>query len=88
MKQRIPTEIVKDRSRKLTKLCKEVAKQINKKHIGKKYTILITKKEDKFFIGRAENYKPVIIKENVKFGEFFFVKIINSADIHLFGKLI
>ncbi len=88
MKNRIPTEIVKDRSRKLTKICKNVTKQINKKHIGKKYTVLITKKEDEFFFGRAENYKPVIIKENVRFGEFFPLKIINSADIHLFGKLI
>ena len=88
MKGRIPTEIVKDRSRRLTKLCKELSKQVNTKHIGKEYTVLITKKEDDAFIGRADNYKPVVVKEDVKVGEFASVKIVDSGDIHLFGKLI
>jgi len=88
MKQRIPTEIVKNRSRKLTKICKDVVKQINSKHIGKKYTVLITKKEDDAVIGRAENYKPVILHEELKVGEFVSVKIVDSEDIHLVGKLI
>ena len=88
MKQRIPTEIVKDRSRRLTRLCKEASKQINSKHIGKKYILLITKKEDDAVIGRAENYKPVIVHENVKVGEFVSVKIVASENIHLVGKLI
>ena len=88
MKGRIPTEIVKDRSRRLTKICKEIARQVNAKHIGKEYNVLITKKEDDAFIGRAENYKPVLIKEDVKVGEFASVKIVDSDSIHLFGKLI
>jgi MiaB-like tRNA modifying enzyme len=88
MKGRIPTEIVKDRSRRLTTLCKEIARQVNTKHIGKEYAILITKKEDDTFIGRARNYKLVVAKGNVKVGEFASVKIVDSGDIHLFGKLI
>jgi MiaB-like tRNA modifying enzyme len=88
MKGRIPTKIVKDRSRRLTKICKEISRQVNVKHIGKEYTILITKKEDDIFIGRADNYKPVIVQEDVKVGEFAYVKIVDSGDIHLFGKLI
>jgi tRNA A37 methylthiotransferase MiaB len=88
MKGRIATEIVKDRSRRLTKICKEISRQINAKHIGKEYTVLITKKEDDIFIGRADNYKPVVIQEDVKVGEFAPVKIVDSGDIHLFGKLI
>ncbi len=88
MKGRIPTEIVKDRSRRLTKICKEISRQVNAKHIGKEYTVLITKREDGVFIGRADNYKPVVIQEDVKVGEFASVKIVDSEDTRLFGKLI
>lgn len=88
MKERIPTEIVKDRSRRLTKICKEISRQVNANHIGKQFIVLITKKEDDAFIGRADNYKPVVIQEDVKVGEFASVKIVDSGDIHLFGKLI
>jgi len=88
MKERIPTEIVKDRSRRLTKICKEISRQVNANHIGKQFIVLITKKEDDTFIGRADNYKPVVIQEDVKVGEFASVKIVDSGDIHLFGKLI
>jgi MiaB-like tRNA modifying enzyme len=88
MKGRIPTEIVKDRSKRLTKICKEISRQVNAKHIGKEYTVLITKREDGVVIGRADNYKPVVIQEDVKVGEFASVKIVYSEDIRLFGKLI
>jgi len=88
MKHRIPTEIVKYRSRKLTSICTEGANQINNKYIGRKYTILIKKINEDVAIGRAENYKPVVLDEKVRIGEFVPVRIVDSQDIHLVGKLI
>jgi MiaB-like tRNA modifying enzyme len=88
MKERIPTKIVKERSRTLTKISKEISRELNEHHIGKEYHILITKNKDDLFIGRTDNYKPVLIQEKVKVGEFSSVKIVDSDNIHLFGKLI
>ena len=89
MEGRIRTDIVKGRSRLLTKLCSEVSKENNFNHIGKKYTLLITEEgKNNTMIGRTENYKPVVIKEKVEIGKFIPVEITSSAPTHLFGMLI
>jgi MiaB/RimO family radical SAM methylthiotransferase len=86
---RIKTETVKERSKTLTEKCKKISMDNNKKLVGDTYNILITEQgKNKTFIGRAENYKQVIVSENVKIGEFLTVKIINAAPTHLFGRLI
>ena len=41
---RIPTEIVKARSKILTDLCHLISKEKNREHIGKQYEVLITEK--------------------------------------------
>ena len=79
MKGRIKTEVVKNRSRILTNLSNKISKENNLRHVGKRYKILITKKgKNNTFIGRAENYKPVIIKQNVKIGSLIPVEIIDT----------
>ena len=86
---RVKTEIVKERSRILTEFCSKVSKENNQRHIGKNYKILITEKGKKnTFVGRAENYKPVVIKEKVRFGDFYEVKITNAETTYLVGNLI
>ncbi len=89
MKGRVSTKIAKERSKYLTDLCDTLSKEKNKEHMGKKYTVLLTKKvKDNTFVGRAGNYKPVITNEKVEIGEFITLKIVDSDSIHLFGKLI
>ena len=89
MEGRIPTNIVKQRSRYLTDVCMTISKLKNKEDIGKKYTLLITKVVKKgTYIGRSDNYKPVIIKGNFKLGDFITTEIIDSDSIHPYGKLI
>ncbi|MCK5262008.1 MAG: tRNA (N(6)-L-threonylcarbamoyladenosine(37)-C(2))-methylthiotransferase, partial [Thermoplasmatales archaeon] len=89
MKGRVSTKIAKERSKYLTDLCDTISKGKNKEHMGKKYTVLLTKKvKDNTFVGRAGNYKPVITNEKVEIGEFITLKIVDSDSIHLFGKLI
>jgi len=88
-KDRIKTEIVKERSKRLTSICSKISKENNQRHIGKKYTVLITEKGKKnTFVGRTENYKPVVIKEKVRIGEFIHVKIINAEQTYLVGSII
>lgn len=89
MKGRIKTEIVKQRSKILTKICKEISNEKNKRHLGKKYSVLITEKgKNKTFVGRSGNYKPVVLKENVKIGSFVNVKIKDARPTYLVGSII
>ena len=89
MKGRLKTETVKERSKILTDLCNKKSKNNNRNHIGKKYNILVTEKgKNNTYVGRAENYKPVVIKNNVKIGDIIPVEIIKSAPTYLVGSII
>ena len=89
MKGRIKTDIVKKRSKILTDLCSRISEEKNRNHIGKKYIALITEKgKGDTFVGRAENYKPIVIKERVEIGEFIPVQITDSAITYLVGSII
>lgn len=89
MNGRLPTEIVKERSKILTNVCNTISLEKNKKHVGKKYTILTTEKgKNNTYMGRAENYKPVVVNEKVELRKFIPAEIVNSTPTHLFGKLI
>lgn len=89
MKGRIKTEIVKERSKILTDVCRRISRKNNLKHIGKRYNILITEKgKNNTFVGRSENYKPVVIKEKVEIGDFVPVEIIDAGSTYLIGSII
>ncbi len=89
MKGRIKTEIVKNRSKKLTQLCSKLTEKNNQKHVGKKYNVLITEKgKNNTFIGRSENYKPVILKDKVEIGCFYPMEIEGYAPTYLIGRII
>ena len=89
MKDRIKTQIVKERSKKLTKICSEISYEQNEKHLDKTYNILITEEgKNNTFVGRSDNYKPVVLKENVEIGNFYNVKIVDYAPTYLVGSLI
>ncbi len=89
MPGRIKTETVKERSKKLTQTCKKISYEKNKDHFGRKYNVLITEKgKNNTFVGRNENYKPVVLKENVKIGKFYKVKIDDYESTYLVGSII
>jgi len=89
MKGRIKTEIVKNRSKKLTQLCSKLTEKNNQKYVGKKYNVLITEKgKNNTFIGRSENYKPVILKDKVETGCFYPIEIEGYAPTYLIGRII
>jgi len=86
---RIPTDIVKQRSKKITEICLSISKEINLSYIGKRVTALILRKENnKSYIGRAENYKPVMIHDEVSLGHFYPIEIIDATPTHFVGNLI
>jgi MiaB-like tRNA modifying enzyme len=89
MKGRINTDILKKRSKELSDVCKKLSRENNFGHIGKKYRVLITEKgKGNTYIGRSENYKPVVINKQVKVGEFCSVEIIDYATTYVVGSII
>ena len=89
MKGRIPTHVVKERSKKITGICSKISSEKNQEHIGKTYIVLVTEKgKHETYTGRTENYKQVVIKEPVTIGDFVYAEIIDVAPIYLVGKLI
>lgn len=89
MKGRIPTETVKKRSRLLTKVCSDISHHKNQESIGKKYNVLIIEEgKHGTFIGRNDNYKPVILKEKVKIGDVKTVEITDAESTYLVGSII
>ena len=89
MKGRIPTQVVKERSKRATEICSKISLEKNIEHLKKIYTVLVTEKgKQKTFTGRTENYKQVVLSEPVAIGDCVRVKIIDAAPTYLFGKLI
>jgi MiaB-like tRNA modifying enzyme len=89
MKGRITTEAAKQRSRILSEICDNISFEQNKKHIGRKYNVLITEVgKNNSFMGRSENYKPIVLKEKLQIGTFKNVEIKDAAITFLFASLI
>ncbi len=90
----IETEEKKRREEELMEVLRRTAAGNNKKYIGKKYKILIDKKNKRGnFVGRTETNKNVEIinPENIGrnlIGEFVAVKIEKADDFGLAGKII
>ena len=89
MKGRITTEVAKQRSRILSEICDDISFEQNKRHIGRKYNVLITEfGKNNSFMGRSENYKPVVLKGKLQIGTFKNVQITDAAITFLFASLI
>jgi tRNA A37 methylthiotransferase MiaB len=50
--------------------------------------VLVVKKYKGKSIGRTDNYKPVLLQEDIDIGKRVNVKIVDVSSIHLVGKLI
>ena len=89
MKGRISTETVKERSRILSKICSKISKDNNLKYVGKKCTVLVTEKgKSNTFMGRTDNYKPVVLKNKTEIGKVLKVEIIDAESTYLLGRII
>ncbi|MCU0850920.1 MAG: tRNA (N(6)-L-threonylcarbamoyladenosine(37)-C(2))-methylthiotransferase [Candidatus Thermoplasmatota archaeon] len=86
---RIPTHVVKDRSRQTAELCAKITLQKNKEHLRKTYHVLVTEPGKKRTVtARTDSYKQVVITEPIDIGSFARVKIIDAKETYLVGKLI
>ena len=89
MNGRVPTDVVKVRSRQATEICSRLSLEKNKEHLGKTSAVLVTEQgKKKTVMARTDSYKQVVLIEPVPLGSFVHVKIIDATATYLVGKLI
>ena len=81
--------ITKERSRFLTELVNEIKMEKNERFVGDVCEVLVTKRGRKgTMLGRNAFYKPVVLHQKVKVGEFYKVEIKEAHQHYLVGKLL
>jgi MiaB-like tRNA modifying enzyme len=81
----IPDWIKKERSRKLTKLAKEIGFSKNRRFVGSEQKVLVTRRgKNETFLSRMNSYRPVILKEG-EIGKFYKVRIVDCFYNYLVG---
>lgn len=86
---RIHSGIIRERTRTLSSLRYKFSKENFDRLVGKKQNILVVEKgKNNTFVGRTNSYRAVILKEEVKLGEFYNVKIEDAKNFYLIGSLI
>lgn len=93
MKDDVPEKEKLRRLNEIINLQQKISKEMNKKEIGKQYSILVegpSKKNEKEWFGRTDTNKVVIFPTNdgIAVGDFVSVVIENFTSATLFGKLI
>ena len=94
MKDDVPDEVKKERAEELMALQENISLNKNIARIGKKYKILVDRKEGQYFIGRTEYDSPevdneVIVdgsKNYLKIGDFANVKITDAQSFDLVAE--
>lgn len=88
----IPEQVKKSRVSKLMEIQQNISAENNESLIGRVFRILIDRREDDYFAGRTEFDSPEIDQEvlipveyDLKPGNFYNIRIIQSAEFDLFG---
>lgn len=85
----LPSHVIKDRSRKLTRLHEKIAKDTKNRVVGWEGIAVI----DEYnaakgnFMARNENYKPIILEKG-PLGQFVRIKVTAAKNHYWFGEVI
>ncbi|MFH1787075.1 MAG: tRNA (N(6)-L-threonylcarbamoyladenosine(37)-C(2))-methylthiotransferase [archaeon] len=81
--EKLPSEVLKARSRIMTRLAEKTALKNNKKSVGKFDLVLLTEKgKGGTVVGRGSNYKSVVL-DHGKLGLFYQVKFTEAHSTYL-----
>ena len=92
----IPHEIKQQRLKELMLIQQKISSELNRKKINKNFRVIIDRIEGEYYIGRTEFDSPevdpeVLIKtndQNLQIGNFYNIKIEQTDDFDLYGKVI
>lgn len=92
MEPKVPVGVVKERSRRVSKLVRDIALKRNMSWVGWEGKVLIDEvgKKPNSWVGRNFAYKPVVVKSKRKdlLGKFVYVRIVKAFPTYLEGELI
>lgn len=91
MKDQIPSQVIKERSGRISRLARQIALEKNRRWIGWEGRVLIDEKgkTPESFVGRNFAYKPVVVysKENL-LGKFLRVRVVDAFLTHLKAEIV
>jgi MiaB-like tRNA modifying enzyme len=78
----LKTEVLKDRSRRMSELCRAITLERNKKWLGWSGAVLVDEfnREKQNFVGRNFAYKPIVLRGKHKLGEIVEVEIKSAGQ--------
>ena len=91
----IPEEIKERRLDMLMQLQQDISASIHEEMVGKRYRVIIDKKENDYYIGRTEYSSPEVDPEvlipckdkRLTIGYFYDVTITDAVEFDLYGKV-
>ena len=93
-KDDIPDEVKQRRLDKLMRIQEEIASEISQAKISSTMQVIIDREEDDYYVGRTEFDSPevdcevlVVKTQPLKTGEFYDVRITDSENFDLYGKV-
>jgi len=84
----LPSKVIKERSKILSRFCAEIKLRRNSQLIGKEFTVLVTERCREKAQGRTDFYRPVLLDQEAKLGSFYVVKIVEARSNYLIGEII
>lgn len=92
----VPEEIKQKRLAELMDIQQGISAELNAAKVGRQFKVIIDRLEGEYYIGRTEFDSPevdpeVLIKQEdqeLTFGEFYTVEILDSDDFDLYGKVV
>ena len=92
----VPEEVKMQRANEIMEIQSQVSWELNQEKIGKKFKVVIDRKEGSYFVGRTQFDSPdvdneVLInaeKDYIRTGDFSTVKITAAEDFDLYAEVI
>ena len=92
----VPEEVKMQRANEIMEIQSQVSWELNQEKIGKKFKVVIDRKEGSYFVGRTQFDSPdvdneVLInaeKDYIRTGDFATVKITAAEDFDLYAEVI
>ena len=85
--EQVHGRISHDRSVELTEVKNSTELKVNSRLVGNRYRALATEKGKDGTILRTDNYRPVVVRDDVPLGEFRNVEVTDARSTYVFGKL-
>ncbi len=86
--KKVSSNIVKERSKKLTELHFSILKEKNKNLLGKEFEVVVTSHGKKGnFLARNNEYKPIILDDG-EIGKFYRIRIRDLGNTYFKGEIL